>query len=1065
MTGSTAQGSFANRRLALPPVVAVLFVVFAALAFAIVVPSQAYAKADGNQLNVYAGGTVPALSEARECSSAVTVKSGDYVANGLEPDYWTASGLGDTTKLTPDESGAVTFTMPGNDVTLTAHYPTYVTGITVDMNDSFDYSSLENGSPVDVTTVTFTDSTGQKKTVPVTATEASGSRSYFGDVVQSRLFTYTAVVNPSVAKDLGLSVVGSNIQTHVINVSHKDSAVQSANALDVTVLEDDSIKLTAQITVVKEETSWVPMTMKCANVNTKDEITKYDAAVAVGSDFSWDASVLGGVWQFAGWQTPLPDGTSADGSVLTVKGVASATGITAYYKPVVLSVSAEVPELSCGQPFPSTVTSYKVTDVTGEHDITDDVNKDVKLVWTTLDGSPAGNKVRDGVVYRVSITTSKLSSDGYQYATFPIMSNTETSKCVTLNGQTDNVYCVNSEDSRIVTGGEMSAHDGGDFDKIVTTFPKVSVAHAQACEDEAVKTAQYQLKNETVKTADITWDYSGIDDTATSGEFTIKGSYTDVNGGNHEVSQTFALMDLHAPVASPNDIVYEASQQVTLSLDSSFAGVKDPEIWYCVTEFNTKPAASDYKLYTGAFTVGKGDYQVVHTYAKVGQRQTALSEFYYSFVDRYAVKVNGGKAVDAEGNTITSALEGSVVRIVADAPAEGKCFKAWTVTDDIVTIKDAASASTTFCVGSGDVEITATYLTIVYTVSFDTQGGGAVAAQEVEHGAVATTPAAPERAGYVFKGWYTDIDLTQPYDFATPVRSDFNLYAKWEIARNQVTFDSQGGSAVESCQVAYGDAVAEPAAPERDGYFFDGWYTDAAGTAEFSFDTAVTKPLTLYAKWSEKVIITFDAAGGSEASSLVVPKGASVDALPGTERDGYNFEGWYEGAVLIGTDTVFNKSTTLTARWSPQQMRVCFMDGKDVYDTAVVDYDSTLARPADPVRLGYNFEGWYSDEDCTRAYDFREKVRADFNLYAKWSKVNTAIAEGSNDKRSDDEKADTAEPAKPEAASKSESAAKSPAKPKVPESGDAAAAAALPALLGTATVAAAFVSARKKRDE
>ena len=300
MTGSTAQGSFANRRLALPPVVAVLFVVFAALAFAIVVPSQAYAKADGNQLNVYAGGTVPALSEARECSSAVTVKSGDYVANGLEPDYWTASGLGDTTKLTPDESGAVTFTMPGNDVTLTAHYPTYVTGITVDMNDSFDYSSLENGSPVDVTTVTFTDSTGQKKTVPVTATEASGSRSYFGDVVQSRLFTYTAVVNPSVAKDLGLSVVGSNIQTHVINVSHKDSAVQSANTLDVTVLEDDSIKLTAQITVVKEKTSWVPMTMKCANVNTKDEITKYDAAVAVGSDFSWDASVLGGVWQFAG---------------------------------------------------------------------------------------------------------------------------------------------------------------------------------------------------------------------------------------------------------------------------------------------------------------------------------------------------------------------------------------------------------------------------------------------------------------------------------------------------------------------------------------------------------------------------------------------------------------------------------------------------------------------------------------------------------------------------------------------------------------------------------------------
>ena len=1280
------------------------------------------------KLNVYAGGTTPALSETRVCGSAVTVKSDGYMANGLKPDYWTVSGLGGTTKLTPDESGAVTFTMPGNEVTLTAHYPTYVTGITVDMNDTHDYSDTGSEIPVDVATVTFTDSAGQKNAVPVTATEASGSRSFLGDVVQNRLFTYTAVVDSSVAKRLGLSVVRGNIQTHVINVSHKDSAVQSANALDATVLEDGSIKLTAQITVVKPETPTVSVTKKCANVNTKVVFASDNTTAAVGSNFSWDANILNVGWQFAEWQTPLPDGASADGSVVTVKGIASATEITAYYKPIVLSVSVVIPELSCGQAFPSTVTSFKVTDIAGERDITDVVNKDVKLTWTTLDGSPAGEAVKAGVEYRVSITTGKLAADGYQYGTFATMSNTDLSKCVTLNGATENVMCTNAEGAHTVTG-QMSAHDSENFDKIVTSFPKVSVSHALACKDEAAKTVSYQLKNGSLKTADIEWDFSGVDDTMTSGEFTIKGSFTDAAGAKHEVSQTFALMDLHAPVASPNDIVYEASQQVTLSLDSSFAGVKDAEIWYCVTDSDTKPAASDYKLYTGAFTVEKGDYQVVHAYAKVGQRQTALGEFDYIFSDRHAVKVNGGKAVDGEGKTITSALEGSDVFIVADAAAAGKSFKAWTVVGDTATIEDPASAETSFYMGSFDVEVTATYSAATYTVSFDTQGGStvasqtvehgatvsapeapmrtgyafegwyvdaactqafdfdkpitgdttlyakwaglvtisfdsaggsavdnkvidegaslgglpmptregyffmgwyngadrvtgsttfaksatltahwqpmaltvrflsgyqtlgsvlvdygtpvskpadpvktgylfegwytdsafgtlynfsdpvycslslqakwkansytvtfnanggsSVAAQAVEHGATATEPADPVRAGYVFKGWYadagfttafdfnkaitgnttlyakwaklvtvtfnadsgtevasqtleqgsslgqlpiskrddyvfagwylgdtrvaawtainedmtltahwdqnvycvqyydsdgetcldidvvaegealdapkpsregysfigwyTDKSLTEPYDFNTPVHSDFNLYAKWEIAYSDVNFvDGLDGTVIETRQVAYGDTVVEPDYPEREGYIFDGWYTDKAYTLEYNFDKMVTEPVTLYAKWAEKVTIIYKANDGTEDNDtrLIVPKGTVVDGFPDVQRTGYDFGGWYEGDLPAATSKAYEQDTTLTAHWVPKQMVVCFMDGDNLYDIAVPDYDSKLERPADPVRAGYTFAGWYTDEECTQAYNFADPVRADFDLHAKWT--------------------------------------------------------------------------------
>lgn len=47
---------------------------------------------------------------------------------------------------------------------------------------------------------------------------------------------------------------------------------------------------------------------------------------------------------------------------------------------------------------------------------------------------------------------------------------------------------------------------------------------------------------------------------------------------------------------------------------------------------------------------------------------------------------------------------------------------------------------------------------------------------------------------------------------------------------------------------------------------------------------------------------------------------------------------------------------------------------------------STVAKPADPTREGYTFAGWYTDEACTKAYDFSVAVTADMTLYAKWIK-------------------------------------------------------------------------------
>lgn len=47
---------------------------------------------------------------------------------------------------------------------------------------------------------------------------------------------------------------------------------------------------------------------------------------------------------------------------------------------------------------------------------------------------------------------------------------------------------------------------------------------------------------------------------------------------------------------------------------------------------------------------------------------------------------------------------------------------------------------------------------------------------------------------------------------------------------------------------------------------------------------------------------------------------------------------------------------------------------------------STVSKPTDPTREGYTFAGWYTDETCTKAYDFSVAVTADMTLYAKWIK-------------------------------------------------------------------------------
>ena len=67
-----------------------------------------------------------------------------------------------------------------------------------------------------------------------------------------------------------------------------------------------------------------------------------------------------------------------------------------------------------------------------------------------------------------------------------------------------------------------------------------------------------------------------------------------------------------------------------------------------------------------------------------------------------------------------------------------------------------------------------------YTITFETNGGSTIAPKTIDEGILLEKPQDPTKAYHIFAGWYTDTELTKPYDFASAVVGDMTLYAKWE---------------------------------------------------------------------------------------------------------------------------------------------------------------------------------------------------------------------------------------------------------------------------------------------
>ena len=248
---------------------------------------------------------------------------------------------------------------------------------------------------------------------------------------------------------------------------------------------------------------------------------------------------------------------------------------------------------------------------------------------------------------------------------------------------------------------------------------------------------------------------------------------------------------------------------------------------------------------------------------------------------------------------------------------------------------------------------------------------------------------------YNFEDWYADESYeTKPNLFYNnyALTADSELFAKYTGKQYTVTFYSDPDTIYTSKIVTYPATAPNITSPTMTGYTFLGWFTDKACIYPYDITSPVTKDTALYAKWEiNSYQVTFDSMGGSSLDNQQVTYNGTAATPSAPTKAGYTFDGWF-------TDKDYTKSydfatpvtddITLYAKWDIASYNVNFdsMGGSSL-DNQQVTYNGTAATPSAPTKAGYTFDGWFTDKDYTKSYDFATPVTDDITLYAKWNKI------------------------------------------------------------------------------
>lgn len=258
------------------------------------------------------------------------------------------------------------------------------------------------------------------------------------------------------------------------------------------------------------------------------------------------------------------------------------------------------------------------------------------------------------------------------------------------------------------------------------------------------------------------------------------------------------------------------------------------------------------------------------------------------------------------------------------------------------------------------------------------------------------TTSKPSRSGYVFKGWYLDIDPTYTvYSSGDTIHYGYmdngQFIAKWEPLTYSVTYDLNGGEfadgkepASEELRAVYDNTYTiTTLVPEREGYNFVGWKVNGGETytsgGQFTWDFAANG--TLEAQWSNiGYKVTYDPV---VEGATVTPETGIVyyDKTYGTlataQRTGYSYQ-WYSNPefpenALVTAETIVKipADHTLYAKWAPITYTITYnLDGGEVAGNNPTTYniESNPIKLVNPTKTGYTFVGWSGTGLSTTSY-------------------------------------------------------------------------------------------------
>ncbi len=281
----------------------------------------------------------------------------------------------------------------------------------------------------------------------------------------------------------------------------------------------------------------------------------------------------------------------------------------------------------------------------------------------------------------------------------------------------------------------------------------------------------------------------------------------------------------------------------------------------------------------------------------------------------------------------------------------------------------------------------------------------------IEEKEIISEPTEPIKTGYTFKDW--------GYDFTTPITSDLNLYADWELINYDIIYNLDNGinNATNPNSYTIESETITLSNPTKTGYIFNGWF-DNESFAENSIVEILSGTngnLNLYAKFTPiNYQISFNGNGATNVTMtnqcLTYDISQNLNSNQ-FEKFGYNFMGWSDeessnivvyqnNESLNNLTTINNEIITLYAIWEEKEIEISFNnqnESQDFSKSATYNQQMPIITQT-PTKTGYVFKGYFDSIENGKKYynhDLTSNVLCDkvtnTILYAHWEIVDNTI--------------------------------------------------------------------------